>query len=219
MKRRLFAAAMAMTMVIGASVPTMAETFYSDVDNGDTPDYVIDVKGTVVDTNSASPTTGDGYTDANDQSGSHIWNVEIASDDFSLCYQLDKTDQMVKTGEWGYQWNTDTRTYSALANRSHTDYTYTLHGNESGSRIFTIRNNSNFELGVGYSIVAGTNWDASDALTGLSNKNIGVAENTVTETVTLNTSLIPSSVNIADEESIGKINIELTAGTIAQPNV
>ena len=209
MKRRLFAAAMAMTMVIGASVPVMAETFNHDKDNGNAADYEINVKGKVVGS-TTSTREADDYVN-HDDANTDVWNVEIQSDNFALTYELDKNVQTYKKGNWGVEWNTDTREYTTHSNSFDTNHLYTLHSNETGERTFTIRNNSNFALGVDYSVVAG-NVDASAALTGLTNRTIAVADDTVTETVTLVPSLIPTSVNISDETTIGNINIELTAG-------
>lgn len=153
MKRRLFAAAMAMTMVMASSIPTMADSISISTSEGGTNTNSADIgiKATVTNQSNETGVTSQAAGDKE----RNIWSVTIGAD--QLTYNIVKTTTTNYTGVWDYQWDPVNHNYRDRNNRTvdgtTTSYDFSgetlseLDGHVGQAvKTFRITNDSNFPL-------------------------------------------------------------------------
>jgi hypothetical protein len=223
MKRRLFAAAMAMTMVMASSIPALAYTI-EDSTSGTTKSQELDLNATV---HNRSEATDDNTEQRNGDKNVNVWAVNISSDD--LTYDIYMTPTVTKTGYYEYKWDpTAHGYYNSDANVDESDAVkvYSFGTNEfiengKARKTFTIENHSNFTLSASYAtssevtgVTANTAFSTSDAI-----NNLGTANSDVGY-VYLDLAGINADLSYTDGQAtkIGNLTINLTAGARVNGN-
>ena len=222
MKRRLFAAAMAMTMVMASSIPTMADI---STPEGGTNTNSADIGINAIVTNQSNE-TGVTSQAAGDKER-HIWSVDIGAD--QLTYNIVKTTTTNYTGVWDYEWDPVNHTYIDRDNRTSngTTTSYDFSGENLSEnaghygqavKTFRITNNSNFPLASATSTFTSMQPGVLDtAIT----TDTGV-ENLETSNITT-TSVYMDKNDITDSytnytsgvaQQVGTLRISFTAGVI-----
>ena len=103
MKRRLFAAAMAMTMVMASSIPAMAD-ITGTTENpsaGEEKSTQISVTAHVED---VTPRTSGSIENRNGDKDKNVWSIAIQTD--TMNYELRRVDATARNGYTTYTWNT-----------------------------------------------------------------------------------------------------------------
>lgn len=228
MKRRLFAAAMAMTMVMGSSMAVMAATDISDGTSNDSQ-KTNDV-GVYANVSSRPDNSTGGYSVSSNDASSRVWNIRFSADE--VVYQLSKQKTVNTHGSYSVVWNPTSKEYVATwgtgenAPGQTVSYDYWLTEDESNTptKNVVITNNSNFSVGAS----ATEQSDAYDILTVNAN-NLGTLTNTndSTDTQAFSVTLdidegrkvtgIPENVNLNTEKpSLGMVRVTLNAGDVTE---
>ena len=226
MKRRLFAAAMAMTMVMASSMAVMADTDIIDTtSNNEQKTNDVGVYATV--SSLADDYTG-GYSVSSNDASSRVWNIHFSADE--VVYQLSKQRTVNTSGSYSVVWNPMTKQYDATWGtgdnrpRQTSSYSYWLKEAEDNTptKNVEITNNSNFSVGAS----AAEQSDTYGILT-VDTNNLGTLTNTNASTdkqafsVTLDIAEnrkvtgIPSNVNLdleSSKPSLGTVTVTLNAG-------
>jgi hypothetical protein len=223
MKRRLFAAAMAMTMVMGSSMAVTASTDISDsTSNAEQKTNDVGVYATV------SPlqdyNTG-GYSVSSNDASSRVWNIHFSADE--VVYQLSKQRTVNTHGSYSVVWDPTTKQYVATWGTGDNapgqtysyDYWLTEAESNTATKTVAITNNSNFSVGAS----AAEQTDTYNILT-VDTNSLGTLTNTnaTSDTQAFSVTLdidgdrkvgIPSYENLnTDKPSLGTVRVTLAAG-------
>lgn len=219
MKKRLFAAAMAMTMVMASSIPALAYTIEDSTTDTSTKSHELDLNATIHVQDAA--TTGSTDQRQGDKA-KNVWAVDISAN--NLTYNINKTPTTDLGGYKEYKWNASTHTYDNDSTNASSTFrnVYSFAGTENvdnvtgrASKQFTISNHSNFSLSAAFaagSNVTGVNaseaFSTSDPISSITTGSANVGY------VYLDLDGITDSLTYEDgvPTEIGKLTINLSAG-------
>ena len=225
MKKRLFAAAMAMTMVMASSIPAMADPISISPSEGGTNKNSADIGINAIVTNQPRE-TGVTSQAAGDKER-NIWSVTIGAD--QLTYNIVKTTTTNYIGVWDYEWDPVNHNYRDRNNRTvdgtTTSYDFSgetlseLEGHVGQAvKTFSIKNDSNFPLASATSTFTSTQTGVLETAitTDTGVENLATNSSTTTSVYMDKNGITDSYTNYTSGEAqqVGTLRISLTAGEI-----